>query len=30
MSPVAGIDALGEVRQRFFDPPWQCFAWDER
>jgi hypothetical protein len=27
---VARIDALGAARQRFFDPPWQQFAWDER
>jgi diketogulonate reductase-like aldo/keto reductase len=27
---VARIDALGAARQRFFDPPWQSFAWDER
>jgi diketogulonate reductase-like aldo/keto reductase len=27
---VQRIDALGASRQRFFDPPWQCFAWDER
>jgi len=27
---VARIDALGTARQRFFDPPWQSFAWDER
>ena len=27
---VERIDALGAARQRFFDPPWQCFAWDER
>lgn len=27
---LARIDALGAVRQRFFDPPWQSFAWDER
>jgi|HubBroStandDraft_6_1064221.scaffolds.fasta_scaffold165189_2 diketogulonate reductase-like aldo/keto reductase len=26
---VARIDALGAARQRFFDPPWQSFAWDE-
>ncbi len=24
------IDALGASRQRFFDPPWQSYAWDER
>ena len=24
------IDALGATRQRFFDPPWQSYAWDER
>jgi len=24
------IDALGAARQRFFDPPWQSFAWDQR
>ena len=27
---VARIDALGSARQRFFDPPWQRYAWDER
>src|SRR5580692_3862497 len=27
---VRRIDALGAVRQRFFDPPWQSFAWDQR
>jgi diketogulonate reductase-like aldo/keto reductase len=27
---VQRIDALGASRRRFFDPPWQCFAWDER
>ncbi len=27
---VAEIDALGAARRRFFDPPWQAFAWDER
>ena len=27
---VQRIDALGAGRQRFFDPPWQSFAWDER
>lgn len=27
---VRHIDALGAARQRFFDPPWQSFAWDER
>lgn len=27
---VRRIDALGVVRQRFFDPPWQAYAWDER
>jgi diketogulonate reductase-like aldo/keto reductase len=29
-SDIAAIDALGARRQRFFDPPWQRFAWDER
>jgi diketogulonate reductase-like aldo/keto reductase len=29
-SDIAAIDALGAGRQRFFDPPWQRFAWDER
>jgi 2,5-diketo-D-gluconate reductase B len=24
------IDALSASRQRFFDPPWQSYAWDER
>jgi 2,5-diketo-D-gluconate reductase B len=27
---VQRIDALGASRQRFFDPPWQSYAWDER
>jgi diketogulonate reductase-like aldo/keto reductase len=27
---VARIDGLGAARQRFFDPPWQGYAWDER
>jgi diketogulonate reductase-like aldo/keto reductase len=27
---VRRIDALGAARQRFFDPPWQSFAWDQR
>jgi diketogulonate reductase-like aldo/keto reductase len=27
---VARIDSLGAARQRFFDPPWQGYAWDER
>lgn len=27
---VQRIDALGATRQRFFDPPWQSYAWDER
>jgi len=27
---VRRIDALGAAPQRFFDPPWQSFAWDER
>jgi len=27
---VRRIDALGAARQRFFDPPWQSYAWDER
>jgi diketogulonate reductase-like aldo/keto reductase len=27
---VRRIDALGAARQRFFDPPWQPYAWDER
>lgn len=27
---VRRIDALGAARQRFFDPPWQAYAWDER
>lgn len=27
---VARIDALGAARRRFFDPPWQRYAWDER
>jgi diketogulonate reductase-like aldo/keto reductase len=27
---VESIDALGAARRRFFDPPWQRFAWDER
>src|SRR6266487_4261546 len=27
---VERIDALGLSRRRFFDPPWQRFAWDER
>ncbi len=27
---IARIDALGTARRRFFDPPWQRFAWDER
>jgi 2,5-diketo-D-gluconate reductase B len=27
---VQPIDALGASRQRFFDPPWQSYAWDER
>lgn len=27
---VRQIDALGAARQRFFDPPWQSYAWDER
>jgi diketogulonate reductase-like aldo/keto reductase len=24
------IDALGTRHQRFFDPPWHRYAWDER
>jgi len=27
---VQRIDVLGASRQRFFDPPWQSYAWDER
>jgi 2,5-diketo-D-gluconate reductase B len=27
---VRRINALGVARQRFFDPPWQSYAWDER
>jgi diketogulonate reductase-like aldo/keto reductase len=30
LDDVQRIDALGASRQRFFDPPWQSYAWDER
>jgi diketogulonate reductase-like aldo/keto reductase len=27
---IERINALGASRQRFFDPPWYPFAWDQQ